>query len=158
MHLCIVSRLVCPGLASACLCSGQTCAFESSLVAVCKRPALCAPAHCLTSFLFPEHASLDRRGDAVDRALLKSVLRMFSALHIYSTAFEGPFLRETRTFYQQRGQEMLQQYEVRDARSLPRVFLHFLSPVFVVLYLHMSPSAFRLFGTDRCWLPCPPSR
>ena len=45
----------------------------------------------------------ERRGDAVDRALVAQLLRCFSALGIYAEAFQAPFLQQTAEFYAAEG-------------------------------------------------------
>ncbi|XP_055374135.1 cullin-4B isoform X2 [Condylostylus longicornis] len=54
----------------------------------------------------------ERNGDAVDRALLKSLLRMLCDLQIYQTAFEEKFLVATKQLYQAEGQRKMQELEV----------------------------------------------
>lgn len=54
----------------------------------------------------------ERNGDAVDRALLKSLLRMLCDLQIYQTAFEDKFLVATKQLYQAEGQSKMQELEV----------------------------------------------
>lgn len=56
----------------------------------------------------------ERNGDAVDRTLLKSLLRMLSDLQIYKTAFEEPFLLATKQLYQAEGQKKMQELEVSE--------------------------------------------
>src|SRR4051812_47832693 len=41
----------------------------------------------------------DRTGESVNRVLVKSLLRMFSALRLYATSFQPVFLAATRAFY-----------------------------------------------------------
>ncbi|XP_055919720.1 cullin-4A [Eupeodes corollae] len=54
----------------------------------------------------------ERNGDAVDRALLKSLVRMLCDLQIYSSAFEDKFLIATKQLYQAEGQRKMQELEV----------------------------------------------
>lgn len=54
----------------------------------------------------------ERNGDAVDRALLKSLLRMLCDLQIYQTAFEEKFLVATKQLYQAEGQSKMQELDV----------------------------------------------
>lgn len=56
----------------------------------------------------------ERNGDAVDRTLLKSLLRMLSDLQIYQEAFEEKFLAATKNLYQAEGQKKMQELEVPD--------------------------------------------
>lgn len=50
----------------------------------------------------------ERMGEAVDRGLLKSLVRMLSSLGMYGEAFQPPFLEQTQVFYQAEGQEYMQ--------------------------------------------------
>lgn len=54
----------------------------------------------------------ERNGDAVDRGLLKSLLRMLSDLQIYARVFEGRFLRVTEEFYAREGRNLIEQLEI----------------------------------------------
>ena len=54
----------------------------------------------------------ERTGEAVDRALLKSLLRMFNNLGTYSDAFERPFLERTATFYRAEGDRLMHELDV----------------------------------------------
>lgn len=54
----------------------------------------------------------ERFGDAVDRGLLKSLLRMLSDLDIYHDSFEKKFLNETERVYSQEGQHKMAELEV----------------------------------------------
>ena len=56
----------------------------------------------------------ERQGEAVDRILLKSLLRMLSDLQIYTGVFEGRFLTATEQLYHEEGQRpdvMIQLYK-----------------------------------------------
>lgn len=53
-----------------------------------------------------------RNGDTVDRTQLKSLLRMFSALGIYSERFEKSFLEATQAFYTKESEHFLAETEV----------------------------------------------
>lgn len=55
---------------------------------------------------------IERSGEAVDRTLLKSLLRMLSDLQIYKDAFEEKFLIATKRLYQAEGQKKMQELEV----------------------------------------------
>lgn len=57
---------------------------------------------------------LYRLGEAVDRALLNHLLKMFTALGIYSESFEKPFLECTSEFYAAEGMNYMQQSDVPD--------------------------------------------
>jgi len=54
----------------------------------------------------------ERHGDAVDRSLLKSLLRMLSDLQIYQDAFETEFLQATDRLYASEGQRLMQDRDV----------------------------------------------
>ncbi|XP_064455149.1 cullin-4A-like [Ornithodoros turicata] len=54
----------------------------------------------------------ERAGDAVDRSLLKSLLRMLSDLQMYQEAFEARFLTETERLYDAEGERLLAELEV----------------------------------------------
>ncbi|XP_065367431.1 cullin-4A [Calliphora vicina] len=54
----------------------------------------------------------ERNGDAVDRGLLKSLIRMLCDLQIYIAAFEEKFLIATRQLYQAEGQRKMQELDV----------------------------------------------
>ncbi|XP_071441003.1 cullin-4A [Hetaerina americana] len=78
----------------------------------------------------------ERRGDTVDRTLLKSLLRMLSDLQIYREAFETKFLAATERLYAAEGQTLMQETDVpeylahvdgRIAEENERL-LHYLDP------------------------------
>lgn len=54
----------------------------------------------------------ERQGDAVDRTLLKSLLRMLTDLQIYQEAFEAKFLAATERLYSAEGQKLINEQEV----------------------------------------------
>ncbi|KAM7301695.1 cullin-4A [Ixodes scapularis] len=54
----------------------------------------------------------ERGGDAVDRSLLKSLVRMLSDLGMYGEVFEGRFLEATERLYGEEAQRLLQEAEV----------------------------------------------
>lgn len=54
----------------------------------------------------------ERQGETVDRSVLKSLLRMFTSLQMYSEIFEKPFLVETTEFYRSEGMRYLQQTDL----------------------------------------------
>ncbi|KAH9749455.1 Cullin-4 [Citrus sinensis] len=56
----------------------------------------------------------ERLGEAVDRTLLNHLLKMFTALGIYSESFEKPFLECTSEFYAAEGMKYMQQSDVPD--------------------------------------------
>ncbi|XP_012455400.1 cullin-4 [Gossypium raimondii] len=56
----------------------------------------------------------ERLGEAVDRTLLNHLLKMFTALGIYSESFEKPFLERTSEFYAAEGMKYMQQSDVPD--------------------------------------------
>eukprot|EP00270_Netrium_digitus_P009725 TRINITY_DN2975_c0_g1_i1.p1 TRINITY_DN2975_c0_g1~~TRINITY_DN2975_c0_g1_i1.p1 ORF type:complete len:809 (+),score=234.88 TRINITY_DN2975_c0_g1_i1:93-2429(+) len=56
----------------------------------------------------------ERNGEAVNRGLLKHLLRMFSSLGIYIDSFERPFLQETSDFYASEGLRFLNITDIPD--------------------------------------------
>ncbi|XP_041357588.1 cullin-4A-like isoform X2 [Gigantopelta aegis] len=54
----------------------------------------------------------ERNGEAVNRQLLKSLLRMLSDLQIYQEAFECKFLEATERLYMAEGQHLMQERDV----------------------------------------------
>ena len=56
----------------------------------------------------------DRRGEAVDAALLKSVLRMLTDLGVYESVFLEPFLADARAVYAQEGASLAASLPVPD--------------------------------------------
>ena len=56
--------------------------------------------------------SRERSGEAVDRQLMKSLLRMLSDLQIYQDAFEKKFLEATNRLYAAEGQRLMQERDV----------------------------------------------
>ncbi|GFN79945.1 cullin-4a [Plakobranchus ocellatus] len=56
----------------------------------------------------------ERNGEAVNRQLLKSLLRMLSDLNIYQTAFEKKFLDATELLYTAEGKRLVQEREVSE--------------------------------------------
>ena len=56
----------------------------------------------------------ERRGDTVDRVLLGHVLRSLTALGIYQTAFQTPFLQQTTEFYASEGLQLMASSDVPD--------------------------------------------
>ncbi|KAL3702128.1 hypothetical protein R1sor_020150 [Riccia sorocarpa] len=66
----------------------------------------------------------ERMGETVDRSVLKHLLRMFSALGIYSEIFERPFLECTADFYAAEGNRFMQQTDVPDYLKHVEARLH----------------------------------
>ncbi|KJE89856.1 Cullin 4 [Capsaspora owczarzaki ATCC 30864] len=56
----------------------------------------------------------ERAGDSVNRSLLKSLLRMFSSLGMYTEAFEPHFLRATHELYAREGAALITTMPVPD--------------------------------------------
>lgn len=56
----------------------------------------------------------DRNGEAVDKTLLKHLVRMFTSLGTYATAFEEAFLDKTNQYYSLEGQRYMQESDVAD--------------------------------------------
>lgn len=55
-----------------------------------------------------------RLGEAIDRTLVNHLLKMFTALGIYTESFEKPFLECTSEFYAAEGVKYMQQSDVPD--------------------------------------------
>nr|CAB3492963.1 unnamed protein product [Digitaria exilis] len=56
----------------------------------------------------------ERLGEAIDRTLLSHLLKMFTALGMYSESFEKPFLECTSEFYATEGVKYMQQSDIPD--------------------------------------------
>ncbi|XP_072951479.1 cullin-4 [Typha angustifolia] len=56
----------------------------------------------------------ERLGEAIDRTLLSHLLKMFTALGIYTENFEKPFLECTSEFYAAEGMKYMQQSDIPD--------------------------------------------
>ncbi|KAJ8513066.1 hypothetical protein OPV22_003500 [Ensete ventricosum] len=56
----------------------------------------------------------ERQGEAIDRTVLSHLLKMFTALGIYTESFEKPFLECTSEFYAAEGVKYMQQSDVPD--------------------------------------------
>ncbi|KAI8921457.1 Cullin family-domain-containing protein [Entophlyctis helioformis] len=54
----------------------------------------------------------ERRGEQVSRPLLRSLLRMMVDLSVYIRVFEGPFLQNTRAFYNQLSRSLILDIDV----------------------------------------------
>jgi cullin-4 len=54
----------------------------------------------------------ERKGESVPREMLVSLLKMFSALEIYTSVFEVEFLKVTKEYYFGEGQEKIDSFEV----------------------------------------------
>ncbi|OZJ04946.1 hypothetical protein BZG36_01755 [Bifiguratus adelaidae] len=61
-----------------------------------------------------ELISKERKGEAIQRPLLKSVLRMFVDLQLYSSTFEPRFMDETRAFYMLEGEQLIETMDTRE--------------------------------------------
>ncbi|KAK1256918.1 Cullin-4 [Acorus gramineus] len=66
----------------------------------------------------------ERLGEAVDRTLLNHLLKMFTAVGIYTESFEKPFLECTSEFYASEGVKYMQQSDVPDYLKHVEVRLH----------------------------------
>ncbi|TYH67322.1 hypothetical protein ES332_D06G181300v1 [Gossypium tomentosum] len=66
----------------------------------------------------------ERLGEVVDRTLLNHLLKMFTALGIYSESFEKPFLECTSEFYAAEGMKYMQQSDVPDYLKHVEMRLH----------------------------------
>eukprot|EP01113_Clastostelium_recurvatum_P018521 TRINITY_DN2182_c0_g1_i3.p1 TRINITY_DN2182_c0_g1~~TRINITY_DN2182_c0_g1_i3.p1 ORF type:complete len:747 (-),score=180.70 TRINITY_DN2182_c0_g1_i3:32-2041(-) len=56
----------------------------------------------------------ERNGETVNRGLMKSLLRMFTALGQYNEAFERPFLEASNAYYKEEGCRKIQEIDVAD--------------------------------------------
>lgn len=56
----------------------------------------------------------ERSGEAIDRVLMAHLLRCFTSLGIYTTAFQTPFLQQTNEFYASEGLRCMATYEVAE--------------------------------------------
>ncbi|KAG5515818.1 hypothetical protein RHGRI_036759 [Rhododendron griersonianum] len=79
-----------------------------------KHLSLAAEVEHKTVFGLLKMIESERLGEAVDRALLNHLLKMFTALGIYSDSFEKPFLDRTSEFYAAEGVKYMQQSDVSD--------------------------------------------
>jgi len=61
---------------------------------------------------------LERKGETVNRVMLKHLLRMFNSLGIYVECFQKPFLEQTNQFYAEEGEQYMLSTEV------PEYLLH----------------------------------
>ena len=66
----------------------------------------------------------ERRGDTVDRVLLGHVLRSLTALGIYQTAFQTPFLQQTTEFFAAEGLRLMASSDVPDYLKHAEVCAH----------------------------------
>ncbi|PIA41621.1 hypothetical protein AQUCO_02200213v1 [Aquilegia coerulea] len=66
----------------------------------------------------------ERLGEAIDRTLLNHLLKMFTALGIYSESFEKPFLECTTEFYAAEGVKFMQLSDVPDYLKHVELRLH----------------------------------
>lgn len=81
-----------------------------------------------------------RLGETVDRALLNHLLKMFTALGIYSESFEKPFLECTSEFYAAEGMNYMQQSDVPDYLKhveVPIVFPLVLFSKWLSIYIYI---------------------
>ncbi|KAJ9558307.1 hypothetical protein OSB04_012921 [Centaurea solstitialis] len=67
-----------------------------------------------TVFALLKMIESERLGESIDRTLLNHLLKMFTALGIYSESFEKPFLECTSEFYAAEGVKYMQQSDVPD--------------------------------------------
>ncbi|KAF7120130.1 hypothetical protein RHSIM_Rhsim13G0114000 [Rhododendron simsii] len=89
-----------------------------------KHLSLAAEVEHKTVFGLLKMIESERLGEAVDRALLNHLLKMFTALGIYSESFEKPFLDRTSEFYAAEGVKYMQQSDVSDYLKHVEVRLH----------------------------------
>ncbi|RAL50260.1 hypothetical protein DM860_007934 [Cuscuta australis] len=79
-----------------------------------KHFALASEVEHKTVFGLLQMIESERLGEAVDRTLLNHILKMFTALGIYSESFEKPFLESTSEFYATEGVKYMQLADVPD--------------------------------------------
>eukprot|EP00947_MAST-08B_sp_MAST-8B-sp1_P004411 g4411.t1 len=53
----------------------------------------------------------ERRGESVNRSLLRTLVRMFLALDLYEDALQPPFLNASLRFYQDEGRRLMVEYD-----------------------------------------------
>ena len=56
----------------------------------------------------------ERQGETIPRSLVRSLLRMYSALQLYAQLFEPSFMTATRAFYQAEAAQQLQSFSLPD--------------------------------------------
>ncbi|XP_018014430.2 cullin-4A [Hyalella azteca] len=56
----------------------------------------------------------ERAGETIDRSLIKSLLRMLSSLHLYTSVFQTKFLQSSEELYSREGCRLLQELTVPD--------------------------------------------
>ncbi|KAL5977480.1 Cullin-4 [Asimina triloba] len=66
----------------------------------------------------------ERLGEAIDRTLINHLLKMFTALGIYTESFEKPFLECTSEFYAAEGVKYMQQSDIPDYLKHVELRLH----------------------------------
>ena len=99
----------------------------------------------------------EREGEAINRSLIRSLVRMYSTLGIYDTQFETPLLEESVQFYTDEGVRLMDQVSILMCLVSSCFFLLFL------LLCTCSPtlfSSFLLFSYSHTYLlslPPPPS-
>lgn len=54
----------------------------------------------------------ERKAEAVNQSVLRNVIRMLSAVHLYAVAFEPAFLQASQSFYEREGQVMVERVSV----------------------------------------------
>ncbi|KAI3697596.1 hypothetical protein L6452_30690 [Arctium lappa] len=77
-----------------------------------------------TVFALLKMIESERLGESIDKTLLNHLLKMFTALGIYSESFEKPFLECTSEFYAAEGVKYMQQSDVPDYLKHVEVRLH----------------------------------
>ena len=66
----------------------------------------------------------ERQGETIPRSLVRSLLRMYSALHLYTQHFEPSFLQATKAFYAAEATSHLQTFALPDYLHHVEVRLH----------------------------------
>ncbi|CAH1757422.1 8739_t:CDS:10 [Entrophospora sp. SA101] len=72
----------------------------------------------LEKHILLEGKKIQKDGDVIDHALIKSLIRMFIDLNIYHHGFENPFLEETRSYFMIEGQRLVSEF------SIPQYLTH----------------------------------
>ncbi|CAI9783451.1 unnamed protein product [Fraxinus pennsylvanica] len=88
--------------------------WDMGLQLFCEHLSLASEVEHKTVFGLLKMIESERLGEAVDRALLNHLLKMFTSLGIYAESFEKPFLERTAEFYAAEGVKYMQQSDVPD--------------------------------------------
>ncbi|XP_022848611.1 cullin-4-like [Olea europaea var. sylvestris] len=88
--------------------------WDMGLQLFCEHLSLASEVEHKTVFGLLKMIESERLGESVDRSLLNHLLKMFTALGIYTESFEKPFLKRTTEFYAAEGVKYMQQSDVPD--------------------------------------------